>query len=167
MLWLVGSVVWWFDAGVTPTQLARIRQRLETFATEAFTPLARTDQRAKGITYRLAAAQRALARKKPGSTRRRKAVARLAALHATVRRQRLDGAHKAALALVRAYEVIVHEDLQVASMTRRAAPRPDGAGGYLLNGGSAKSGLNRSIVDAGWGCSCGFSRTRLKAPVAN
>ncbi|WP_246089899.1 transposase [Nonomuraea deserti] len=50
---------------------------------------------------RLAAAQRALARKKRGSKRRRKAVARVAALHAKVRRQRLDGAHKAALALVR------------------------------------------------------------------
>ncbi|GAA3417125.1 hypothetical protein GCM10018952_47930 [Streptosporangium vulgare] len=41
---------------------------------------------------RLAAAQRDLARKKRGSTRRRKAVARVAALHGKVRRQRLDGA---------------------------------------------------------------------------
>ena len=36
-------------------------------------------------------------------------------------------------------------------MTRRAAPRPDDAGGFLPNGGSAKAGLNRSILDAGWG----------------
>ncbi|GLX11086.1 RNA-guided endonuclease TnpB family protein [Microbispora sp. NBRC 16548] len=50
---------------------------------------------------RLATAQRALARKKRGSKRRGKAVVRVAALHAKVRRQRLDGAHKAALTLVR------------------------------------------------------------------
>ncbi|MFI7223136.1 RNA-guided endonuclease InsQ/TnpB family protein [Nonomuraea angiospora] len=100
---------------------------------------------------RLAAAQRDLTRKKRGSNRRRKAVTRVAALHAKVRRQRLDSAHKAALALVRDYGVIAHEALNVAGMTRRAAPRPDGEGGYLPNGAAAKSGLNRSILDAGWG----------------
>ncbi|MFI6736370.1 RNA-guided endonuclease InsQ/TnpB family protein [Nonomuraea sp. NPDC050451] len=100
---------------------------------------------------RLATAQRVLTRKRRGSNRRRVAAARVSALHAKVRRQRLDGAHKAALALVRDYDVIVHEDLQIANMTKRAAPKPDGSGGYLPNGGSAKSGLNRSMLDAGWG----------------
>ncbi|MEO3873863.1 transposase [Nonomuraea sp. B12E4] len=100
---------------------------------------------------RLAAAQRHLAGKKRGSKRRRKAVARVAALYAKVRRQRLDGAHKAALALVRGCGVIVHEALKVTDMTKRAAPKLDGEGTYLSNGASAKSGLNRSILDAGWG----------------
>ncbi|GAA2374126.1 RNA-guided endonuclease TnpB family protein [Nonomuraea africana] len=100
---------------------------------------------------RLAAAQRDLARKKRGGKRRRKAVARVAALHAKVRRQRLDGVHKAALALVRDHDVIVHEALKVTNMTKRAVPQPDGNGGYLPNGAAAKSGLNRSILDAGWG----------------
>ncbi|MER6170085.1 transposase [Streptosporangium sp. NPDC001681] len=100
---------------------------------------------------RLARAQRDLARKQRGSTRRRKVVARVAALHAKVRRRRLDGAHKAALTLVGDYDVIVCEDLRVTNMTRRAAPKPDGEGGYLPNGAAAKSGLNRSILDAGWG----------------
>ncbi|MEO3803320.1 transposase [Nonomuraea sp. B1E8] len=96
---------------------------------------------------RLAAAQRALARKKRGSKRRRKAVARVAALHAKVRRQRLDGAHKAALALVAAYDVIVHEDLRIANMTRSASGTIEAPGRNV----AAKSGLNRSILDAGWG----------------
>ena len=100
---------------------------------------------------RIAAAQRDLARKKRGSKRRRKAAARVAALHGKVRRQRLDGAHKAANALIRDHDVIVHEALKVANMTKRAPPRPDGGGGYLPNGAAAKSGLNRSILDAGWG----------------
>jgi putative transposase len=96
---------------------------------------------------RLAAAQRELARKKRGSKRRRKAVARVAALHATVRRQRLDGAHKAALALVRDYDLIVHEDLRIANMTRSASGTIEQSGRNVAQ----KSGLNRSILDAGWG----------------
>ncbi|SDJ39989.1 putative transposase [Nonomuraea maritima] len=96
---------------------------------------------------RLATAQRDLARKKRGSDRRRKAVARVAALHAKVRRQRLDHAHKAALALVHAYDVIVHEELRIASMTRSASGTIEAPGRNV----SAKAGLNRSILDAGWG----------------
>ncbi|MEU9837547.1 transposase, partial [Streptosporangium sp. NPDC048047] len=96
---------------------------------------------------RLAAAQRDLARKKRGSARRRKAVARVAVLHAKVRRQRLDGAHKAALRLVRGYDVIAHEDLRIANMTRSASGSLDAPGTNVAQ----KSGLNRSILDAGWG----------------
>ncbi|WP_327106468.1 RNA-guided endonuclease InsQ/TnpB family protein [Nonomuraea glycinis] len=96
---------------------------------------------------RLAAGQRDLARKKRGSKRRRKAVARVAALHAKVRRQRLDGAHKAALALVRAYDVIAHEDLRITNMTRSASGTVERPGRNVAQ----KSGLNRSILDAGWG----------------
>ncbi|WP_433501692.1 RNA-guided endonuclease InsQ/TnpB family protein (plasmid) [Sphaerimonospora sp. CA-214678] len=96
---------------------------------------------------RLAAAQQALARKKRGSRRRRKAVARVAALHAKVRRQRLDGAHKAARALVRAYDVIVHEDLRIANMTRSASGTLQAPGRNVAQ----KTGLNRLILDAGWG----------------
>ncbi|GGP00479.1 transposase [Nonomuraea glycinis] len=96
---------------------------------------------------RLAAGQRDLARKKRGSKRRRKAVARVAALHAKIRRQRLDGAHKAALALVRAYDVIAHEDLRISNMTRSASGTVERPGRNVAQ----KSGLNRSILDAGWG----------------
>ncbi|GGP05790.1 transposase [Nonomuraea glycinis] len=96
---------------------------------------------------RLGDAQRDLARKKRGSQRRRKQVARVAALHAKVRRQRLDGAHKAALALVRAYDVIAHEDLRITNMTRSASGTVEQPGRNVAQ----KSGLNRSILDAGWG----------------
>jgi putative transposase len=90
-----------------------------------------------------------LARKKRGSKRRRRAVARVAALHAKVRRQRLDGAHKVALALVRDYALIVHEDLRITNMTRSASGTLDASGRNVAQ----KAGLNRSILDAGWGCS--------------
>jgi putative transposase len=100
---------------------------------------------------RLAGAQRDLARKKRGSNRRRKAVQRVAGLHAKVRRQRLDHARKTALRLVRDHDVIAHEALQVASMTRRPKPRPADNGSFEPNGAAAKAGLNKSINDAGWG----------------
>lgn len=100
---------------------------------------------------RLAIAQRSLARKKRGSKRRRKAVARVAALHGKVRRSRLDYAHKTALTLVRDHDVIVHESLKIANMTRRPRPRPIGDGTYERNGATAKAGLNKSILGAGWG----------------
>ncbi|MFF4619348.1 RNA-guided endonuclease InsQ/TnpB family protein [Nonomuraea jabiensis] len=96
---------------------------------------------------RLAAAQRDLARKQRTSRRRRKAAARVAALHAQVRRQRLDHAHKIARVLVADYDVIVHEALRVANMTRSASGTIERPGRNV----AAKSGLNRSILDAGWG----------------
>ncbi|WP_256862946.1 transposase [Microbispora sp. GKU 823] len=100
-----------------------------------------------GSAGRFVAAQQALARKTRGSVRRRKAVAQVAALHAKVRRQRLDYAHKQALTLVRGYDVIVHEDLRIANMTRSASGTVEQPGRNVAQ----KSGLNRSILDAGWG----------------
>jgi putative transposase len=112
---------------------------------------------------RLAAAQRALARKKRGSTRRRKTVRKVAALHGKVRRGRLDHAHKTALALVRDHDVIAHEKLQIANMTRRPGPRLAEDGSYEPNGAAAKAGLNRSISDAGWGVFLNVLRAKAES----
>jgi len=103
------------------------------------------------VAERLAAAQQSLARKKRGSNRRRKATQKVAALYGKATRTRLDHAHKTALALVRDHDVIVHEALKVANMTRRPKPRLADDGAYEPNGAAQKSGLNRSINDAGWG----------------
>jgi putative transposase len=95
-------------------------------------------------------AQRRVARRKKGSTRWRKAVQQCARKHQKVKRQRHDFHHKTALALVREYDTIYLEDLQVANMSKRPEPKPDGQSGYLQNGASRKAGLNKSIQDAGW-----------------
>ncbi|MGW4508742.1 RNA-guided endonuclease InsQ/TnpB family protein [Streptomyces sp. NPDC004436] len=102
---------------------------------------------------KLEAAQQALSRCKRGSKRRRKAVETVARLHRKVRRQRLDYAHKTALALVREHDFIAHEDLKIRNMSKAPAPNPDPdqPGSFLPNGAAAKAGLNRSIADAGWG----------------
>jgi putative transposase len=112
---------------------------------------------------RLAVAQRSLSRKKRGSNRRRKAKRKVGVLHAKVRRTRLDHAHKTALALVRAHDVIAHEKLHIDNMTRRPAPRPAEDGTYEPNGAAAKAGLNKSIFDAGWGCFLGILHAKAES----
>jgi len=55
--------------------------------------------------------------------------------------------HKTALTLVRECDVIALEDLRIANMTRSASGTLEEPGTNV----AAKSGLNRSILDAGWG----------------
>jgi len=131
----------------------------------------------KSAADKLAAAQRALSGRKRGSNRRQKAAERVAALHGVVRRQRLDHAHKTALKLVQDHDVICHEKLRIRNMTRRAKPKPDpdNPGTFLPNGQAAKSGLNKSILDAGWGLFLGVltakaekaGRETVPVPAAN
>ncbi|MGH9652969.1 MAG: RNA-guided endonuclease InsQ/TnpB family protein, partial [Bryobacteraceae bacterium] len=108
---------------------------------------------ARTAAERLAGAQVVLARKKRGSNNRRAARATLAARHLKVANQRRDFHHKTARKLVGSYDLIVIEDLAIPNMVRRAkaVPDPTRPGAYLANGAAAKSGLNRSISDAGWG----------------
>ena len=102
---------------------------------------------------KLGAARQVLAGKKRGSGNRRRARETVAARHRKVANQRRDFHHKTARALVVEADVIVVEDLRITNMVRRAKPRPDPdvPGSFLANGAAAKTGLNRSISDAGWG----------------
>jgi len=96
--------------------------------------------------------QEALSRKKRGSKRRRKAAGRVGKAHRHIRSQRKDFHHKEARKLVKSYQIIVFEKLQPANMSKRPEPKQDEATGqYVPNGASAKAGLNKSILDAGWG----------------
>ncbi|MFC5186926.1 RNA-guided endonuclease InsQ/TnpB family protein [Actinomadura harenae] len=126
----------------------------------------------------LADAQRALKtfprRKRDDRTaRHRRAVEKVATLHRKARRRRLDHAHKTALALVRCYDQVAHERLNIANMVRAPKPKPapQTPGTFLPNGAAAKAGLNRSILDAGWGVFLGIlaqkaeSAARVLIPV--
>ena len=94
--------------------------------------------------------QQALARKKRSSYRRKKAGKLVGKAHRKVANQRRDFLHKASRKLVNAYGMLVFEDLQAPNMGKRPKPKQDENGRYLPNGAAAKSGLNKSIADAGW-----------------
>jgi putative transposase len=95
----------------------------------------------------LAAAQRAVAHCRPGSGNRRRARRKAAKLHRQIANRRRDFHHQTARRLIDICDVIAVEGLAIANMTRSAS-------GTLAQPGTkvaAKSGLNRSILDAGWG----------------
>jgi putative transposase len=100
---------------------------------------------------KLAKAQQAIARKKRGSKRRKKAGKVVGKIHRKVANQRKDFLHKEARKLVTRYQTIVFEKLAPVNMSRRPKPKKDAeTGEYLPNGAAAKTGLNKSIRDAGW-----------------
>jgi putative transposase len=105
---------------------------LESFATLADGTMIHNPRCYRTAEAYLRRCQRRVARRKQGSHRRKKAVKLLAKAHQTVQRQRQDFHHKAALALVRQYDTIYHEDLRVANMVKNPH-------------------LAKSIGDAGWG----------------
>jgi len=86
---------------------------------------------------RLARAQRIVSRRKKGSRNREKAKVRVAKLHRQVRRQRSHVLHEISTAYAKSHGTVVVEKLNVKGMSAK--------------GGSCKTGLNRSILDAGWG----------------
>jgi putative transposase len=102
---------------------------------------------------RLAAAQQLLARAKRRSKNRERRRETVAARHRKIANQRKDFHHKQARALAVRYDLLVVEDLRIANMLRRAkpVPDPDNQGQFLPNRARAKTALNRSISDAGWG----------------
>jgi putative transposase len=60
--------------------------------------------------------------------------------------------HQTARRLVNSYGTLVFEDLKITNMVAKPKPKQDGETcAYLPNGAAAKSGLNKSILDAAWG----------------
>ena len=96
--------------------------------------------------------QRRKDRARRGSGNRKRLRRALAKEWRKVRNQRRDFHHKTARALVNTCDVIALEKLNIAAMTRRPAPKPDPdrPGAYLPNQATAKAGLNKAILDAGW-----------------
>lgn len=95
----------------------------------------------------LARAQRSLARKTKGSNNRRKARLRVARLHKRVADARKDFLHKASTTIAKNHGVVVLEDLKVRNMTASATGTPEAPGRNVRQ----KAGLNRAILDQGWG----------------
>lgn len=96
---------------------------------------------------RLARYQRRMARKQKCSRNWHKAKAKVNRLHSAIANARKDFLHKRSTEICNEHAVICIEDLKIANMTRSAK-------GTLAQPGSRvrqKSGLNRAILDQGWG----------------
>jgi putative transposase len=102
-----------------------------------------TPHYSRRVERALRTAQRRVARRTKGSRRRRTAVALLKRHHQQVQRQRRDFHHTTALDLLRQYDVVSLEDVQVRTLVRNHH-------------------LAKSISDAGWAA----FRTILQAKAA-
>jgi len=109
--------------------------------------LKRESRRWYVIEARIADLERRKARAKLGSSNRRRLRRRLAREWRKVRNQRRDFHHKTARALVDTCDALALEDLRVANMTKSAKGTVEDPGRNVR----AKAGLNRLILDAGWG----------------
>ncbi|MFL1629596.1 RNA-guided endonuclease InsQ/TnpB family protein, partial [Staphylococcus capitis] len=96
---------------------------------------------------KLRRAQRAYARTKKGSQGRARAARRVARLHHLVALQRSTVVNTLTKRLATGYAVVAIEDLNVSGMTRAAKGTVENPGKNV----AAKSGLNRSVLDAAFG----------------
>ena len=95
----------------------------------------------------LAKAQRALARKTKFGRNWRKAKGRVQRVQARVARVRTDFLHKASTRISKNHAVVCVEDLKVQGMTASAAGTAEAPGTNVRQ----KAGLNKAILDQGWG----------------
>src|SRR5690606_6716609 len=88
-------------------------------------------------------AQRALARCKRNSKRRRKVRAKLAAAQRRIRNARTNHLHQVSAKIANSYSLIAVEDLKLRNMTRSARGTVAEPGTNVRQ----KAGLNRSLLD--------------------
>jgi len=96
---------------------------------------------------KLATAQRKLSRKQRFSANWSKQARRVRKIHQTISNIRRDFLHKVSTIICKNHAVVVIEDLSVKSMSASASGTLEDPGKHV----KAKSGLNKSILDQGWG----------------
>lgn len=115
------------------------------------------DKIANPRTYRkyeadLATLQRSKDRKEKGSKNKAKIQEKISRLHQKIANIRKDFLDKVSTKLIRENQVIVVEDLKISNLVKSPKPvKNDNGKGFKKNGKSKKSGLSKSILDAGWG----------------
>jgi len=95
----------------------------------------------------LAKYQRRMSRKTKFSSNWKKAKARIQKIHNRIANVRNDFLHKATTTISKNHAIVCIENLQVGNMSRSAAGTSETPGRRV----KAKSGLNKSILDQGWG----------------
>jgi len=107
---------------------------------------------------RLVRLERRRAAQQPGSNRYLRTTRQIAALHRRASDRRHDFAHKLSTHLAKNHGLVAIEALVVANMTRSARGTIEKPGRNV----AAKSGLNRAILNKGWGLVSG--QLRYKCP---
>jgi putative transposase len=97
--------------------------------------------------HKLVRAQQALAQKVKFSQNWQKQQARIRRIHTKIANCRYDFLHKHSTEISKNHAVVIVEDLQVRNMSRLARGTPEAPGRNV----KAKSGLNKAILDQGWG----------------
>jgi putative transposase len=123
---------------------------LEKFASDSDGNFEPIPQHFRKPEEKLARWQQKLSEAKKGSRARKLLVRKVAKLHQKIARQRKQFHFEAAGKILDKANVVFVEDLKVKNLSRRAKPKQDETGKFLPNGQAAKSGLNKSIADAGW-----------------
>ncbi len=101
----------------------------------------------KKLKNKLAQLQKRLAKKPKGSQKWRKLKLKITKLYIRIANTRNDYLHKISSELSKNHAVVILEDLKISNMTGSAKGTVDNPGKNVQQ----KSGLNRSILDQGWG----------------
>ncbi len=96
---------------------------------------------------KLAKYQRRMAHKQKFSNNWKKAKAKVQKIHIQIANARRDFLHKATTTLSQNHALVFIEDLQVGNMSKSAAGTAENPGKNVAQ----KSGLNKAILDQGWG----------------
>ena len=96
---------------------------------------------------KLAKYQRRMAHKQKFSNNWKKAKAKVQKIHTKIANARRDFLHKTTTTISQNHAVVFVEDLQVRNMSQSAAGTAENPGTNV----AAKSGLNKAILDQGWG----------------
>ena len=96
---------------------------------------------------RLAWYQRQMSRKKKFSKNRKKARVKVQKIHTKIANARKDFLHKTTTTISKNHAIVCIEDLQVRNMSKSAS----GTSAEPGKRGRQKAGLNRCILDQGWG----------------
>ena len=107
---------------------------------------------------RLLALERRKSKQTKGSNRQKKTRRAIDQMHRGAANRRRDFAHKTSTTLAKNHGLVAVEALVIANMTKSAAGSVDQPGRNVRQ----KSGLNRAILDKGWGLT--VSHLRYKCP---
>lgn len=100
----------------------------------------------KKLSKKLSRAQRSLSRKVKFSNNWKKVKIQIQQIHAKIANIRRDFLHKSSTKISKSHAMIVMEDLKISNMSKSAKGDLENPGKMV----SAKSGLNKSILDQGW-----------------